>query len=247
MEKAFQIHGITEKYREKSRNGDHILYREIEQEGIVLALVADGVSNSPCDWLASRTACDTFYKTFFEGSSDSIDDRMCSGAEEANRALLYHDEVQKMLCAFAAVGWNIGSDRFSFLNIGDTRIYHTHDLIVEQITEDDADIIFLKRDGKMATDSHGHPLSRRVITNAFGASDCKIEIEQKVWFPGDILVLSSDGFYNSYGIIEDIRSAVLEQQNVRQALSGIWIENMEMFEDDASVVVMKRAKRSVIP
>ena len=47
MGKAFQIHGITEKYREKSRNGDHILYREIEQEGIVLALAADGVSNSP--------------------------------------------------------------------------------------------------------------------------------------------------------------------------------------------------------
>lgn len=197
MGKAFQIHGITEKYREKSRNGDHILYREIEQEGIVLALVADGVSNSPCDGLASRTACDTFYKTFFEGSSDSIDDRMCSAAEEANRALLYHDEVQKMLCAFAAVGWNIGSDRFSFLNIGDTKIYHAHDQSVEQITEDDAEFGFYHRNGELAT-KNGQPQSMRVITNALGARDCKIKVKQKDRFPGDKLVLASDGFYNSY-------------------------------------------------
>jgi hypothetical protein len=45
MPDSFQIHGITEKHQWKNLDGDHIRYRKLEGEAIVLALLAGGVRN----------------------------------------------------------------------------------------------------------------------------------------------------------------------------------------------------------
>ena len=240
MSDSYQIAGITEKFHEKDRNGDHILYQIVDAENLVVALLADGVSNSPCDWLSSRTACEKFMQEFLAQPMASLEERIFHAMQEAHYAVLNHDEHHGMLCAFAAVGWRIGEDAFHFINIGDTRIYHIRGEVLEQITEDEADVVFLRRGTKVAMDGFGQPLSRRVITNAVGSITCKITVQSGSWAKGDLLVLASDGFYNIYDIIDDVRVAVSQNSEMSRAVAKVWCRNMENFEDDNSAIVMKR-------
>jgi len=135
MSESFQIAGITEKFHEKDRNGDHILFQIVDAENLVIALLADGVSNSPCDWLSSKTVCDKFMQEFLAQPMAYLEERILHAMQEAHYAVLNHDEHHGMLCAFAAVVWHIGEAAFHFINIGDTRIYHVSGEGVEQITE----------------------------------------------------------------------------------------------------------------
>lgn len=240
MPDSFQIHGITEKHQEKSLNGDHILYQIVDAENLVVALLADGVSNSPCDWLSSRTACEKFMQEFLAQPMANLEERILHAMQEAHYAVLNHEKHHGMLCAIAAVVWNIGEETFHFINIGDTRIYHVNGESVGQITEDEADVVFLKRGTQIATDVSGHPLTRRVITNAVGSITCKISVQNGSWVKGDLLLLASDGFYNSYGIIDEIRIAVLQNTEMSRALVKVWGRVMENFEDDNSIIAMKR-------
>ena len=205
MTESFQIAGITEKFHEKDRNGDHILYQVVDAENLVVALLADGVSNSPCDWLSSRTACEKFMKEFLAQPMANLEERILHAMQEAHYAVLNHEEHHGMLCAFAAVVWRIGEDAFHYINIGDTRIYHISGEVSEQITEDEADVVFVRRGSKIAIDGFGQPLSRRAIINAVGSITCKITVQSGSWAKGDLLVLASDGFYNIYDIIDDVR------------------------------------------
>ncbi len=240
MTESFQIAGITEKFHEKDRNGDYILYQVVDAENLVVALLADGVSNSPCDWLSSRTACEKFMKEFLAQPMANLEERILHAMQEAHYAVLNHDEHHGMLCAFAAVVWHIGEAAFHFINIGDTRIYHIGGEVSEQITVDEAEVVFLRRGAKVAIDGFGQPLTRRVITNAVGSIICKISVQSGSWAKGDLLVLASDGFYNSYGIIDEIRIAVLQNTEMSRAVVKVWGRNMDNFEDDNSVIVLKR-------
>ncbi len=240
MSEIFQIAGITEKFCQKDRNGDYILYHVVDAENLVVVLLADGVSNSPCDWLSSRMACENFMQEFHAQPIASLEERIFHAMQEAHYAVLNHVEHHGMLCAFAAVVWRIGEDTVHYINIGDTRIYHIRGEVSEQITEDEADVVFLRRGTKIATDGSGHPLTRRVITNAVGSITCKITAQSGSWAKGDLLVLASDGFYNIYDIIEDVRMSVSQNAELSRAVVKVWGRNMDNFEDDNSVIVLKR-------
>ena len=240
MAETFQMAGITEKYQEKKRNGDYILYQVIEAENLVGALLADGVSNSPSDWLSSRTVCEKFMQEFHTAPMTSLEERIFHAMQEAHYAVLNHAPHHGMLCAFAAVVWRIGGNTFHYINIGDTRIYHVSGDDVDQITEDEADTVFLRRGSKIATDGSGHPFTRRVITNAVGSITCEISIQTCCWTKGDLLVLASDGFYNIYEIIDDVRVSVSQNTEMSRAVAKVCAINMDNFEDDNSFIVMKR-------
>jgi len=238
---SFEIFGITEKYqnKEQEQNGDHILYRVIPEEDLVVALLADGVSNSPCDFLSSKTACETFMQDFLVASKSDLEERILHAMREAHYAVLNHAAHHGMLCAFAAVVWRIGEDDFYFINIGDTRIYKVSGETSEQITEDEADTVFLRRGSKIATDGSGQILTRRVITNAVGSKMCRITVRKGVWQEGELIILASDGFYNIYEIIDEVRIKISENKTLSTALSKVWVNNMEGFEDDNSIIVLR--------
>jgi len=240
MSESFQIAGITEKCHEKDRNGDYILHQLIEAENLVVALLADGVSNSPYDWLSSRMACEYFMQEFLPQPMASLEDRILHAMQEAHYSVLNHEEHHGMLCAFAVVVWRIGEDAFHFINIGDTRIYHIGGEVSEQITVDEAEVVFLRRGTKVAIDGFGQPLTRRVISNAVGSTTCKISVQSGSWAQGELLVLASDVFYNIYDIIDDVRVAVSQNLEMSRAVTKVWGRNMDNFEDDNSVIVMKR-------
>ena len=236
---CFEIFGITEKHQEKKRNGDHILYQVIEAENLVVALLADGVSNSPCDYLSSRTACEKFMEEFLAVSMPDLETRIFHAMQEAHYAVLNHEEHHGMLCAFSAVVWRIGADSFHCLNFGDTRIDHISRENQEQITEDEADTVFLRREGRIAFDSLGQPLTRRVITNAVGSINCRIAVQKRSWHKGELLILASDGFYNIYDIIDEVRVKVSQNKTLPTALAKVWANNMDGFEDDNSIIVLR--------
>jgi len=237
---GFDIFGITEKHQEKKQNGDHIQYEVIEAENIVVALLADGVSNSPCDYLSSKTACEQFMHEFLNAPMQDLKERILHAMHEAHYAVLNHEEHHGMLCAFAAVVWRIGDDYFYFINIGDTRIYKVSGETPEQITEDEADTVFLRSGSKIATNALSQPLTRRVITNAVGSKTCRITVRKGSWQKGELLLLASDGFYDIYGIIDDVRIKILQYKTLSRALSQVWANNMDGFEDDNSVIVLRK-------
>jgi hypothetical protein len=60
----------------KEKNGDHLLLEDIKSEKILVAAVADGISNRPCDWLASELTCKKFIEFFLSFNSIPIKDRI---------------------------------------------------------------------------------------------------------------------------------------------------------------------------
>lgn len=64
--RTFEIfsHSATKTGKEKC--GDSYAAAELKENGLILLAAADGVSSAPCDWLASKTACEVVRRLFVE-------------------------------------------------------------------------------------------------------------------------------------------------------------------------------------
>jgi hypothetical protein len=61
-----EAYGASVIYFCKEKNGDHLLLQDLRDEKILVALVADGITNCPFDWWASDLACTKFLQSFVD-------------------------------------------------------------------------------------------------------------------------------------------------------------------------------------
>lgn len=104
----------------------------------------------------------------------------------------YHGMGSTLVCALLL------PDRYFTASIGDSRLYHLHDDILEQITEDHSLVEMLVLSGQITREeARTHP-QRNFITRAAGlALRAQIDIFERSWREGDVLLLCSDGLHGS--------------------------------------------------
>ncbi len=183
----------------RARNED--LFRVPKQEeSVPFVAVADGMGGHAGGSVASKL--------------------VITGLNEELRSIRGDDPVGVLLRAVSAVNMDVyrtGQDsadlsgmgstlvcallfptRFIAANVGDSRLYHFDGEKLDQVTVDHSLVEVLLQSGNITPEeARVHP-DRNIITRAMGLSArVEADIFDRVWNPGDILLLCSDGLSGS--------------------------------------------------
>lgn len=207
----------------RARNED--LFRVPKQEeSVPFVAVADGMGGHAGGSVASRL--------------------VITGMNEELRSIRGDDPVGVLLRAISAVNMDVyrtGQDsadlagmgstlvcallfptRFIAANVGDSRLYHFDGEKLDQVTVDHSLVEVLVQSGHITPEeARVHP-NRNIITRAMGLSArVEADVFDRVWNPGDILLLCSDGLSGS--VPHEEMQAVLASDGPLQELCDMLV------------------------
>ncbi len=235
---GWEAHGNSIMCFNKERNGDHFLLKDLKDKNILIAILADGISNRPCDWFASEIACSKFTDYFSENISTSIEKRIKESVWHANKALLSEmDKCQGLATTFSVVIWEYFKMNLHFVNIGDSRIFKISSGKILQLSIDDSII----SNRNVLTPSGRKDL--KSLTNYLGKEYPDIEIHQGILDEGELLLLASDGFYDARKSTFDRDMVGLSRSGELQGDFNKLISKYEILaHDDMTALVIRRDK-----
>lgn len=225
----------------KEKCGDSFAAEYLEEEKILLLIVADGVSSSPCDWRASELACETTV-TRFRACDGNIAARMKAAAEKAHNMVRQIDgRCAGSITSLTFVAWEIGSDEIYSINVGDSRIYIGQEDDIEQVTVDDVLPVLLKRNGEVVLNA-GVPVFMRGVTRSLGQMESlEFEVVTHQFRKTDILLLVSDGVTKNEAFTIELPS-IFNSPNVEDRLSHLVRESSSRNKDDATMIAVWRCE-----
>jgi len=241
-----EIAGKTVKKNNKSKNGDSFKYDIINNKIVVLA-VADGVSKSTCDWLASDIACDKFIEMCNLYSDDLFNEETLEKIINiVNTSIINSDEKCKgSTSVFSSVIWDIDKDFFYHINIGDSRIHKFSQNKLTQISIDDIkDEVYKDRSGKPVLIA-GAYVSVSPVTNTLGSQNIEIVVKKESIISGDSIILSSDGFYDCMPSFPQDIETVLNSVNMQKELNKIFKKYSTYQKDDTTVLFLRRTDTKI--
>ncbi|MDD2221068.1 MAG: Stp1/IreP family PP2C-type Ser/Thr phosphatase [Clostridia bacterium] len=231
--------GISETGLVRENNEDAICIDE--PKGFIA--VADGIGGHAFGEVASNLAIDRLREAVESASSeDSPIDILKEGFFAAND-LIYtkshnNDRLSGMGTTLTAA---LLTDKHIFLaHIGDCRAYLLTKAKLLRLTDDHSLAEELAREGKITeTAAQTHP-QKHILTRSLGQESLvEPDCSRISWKEGDILLISSDGFYNHLQESE-IRSAFCTQpvKDALQVLLNLCLQRGGY--DNISAVVAKR-------
>ena len=198
-----KIAGLTDRGRVRGNNEDAVC---VEQD-LGLMIVADGMGGHQSGEVASGMAIsaipDNFKQLVKAGSTGEIADKGLS--EETNRLAFCFKmanqlifEAAKRLPEVNGMGTTctaavIKDDRLSIAHVGDTRCYLIRHGELQQLTEDHSLAMEQVRHGLISKEEAAHT-NQNILTRSLGTqSEVRIDLDEHPLFPGDVLLLCSDG------------------------------------------------------
>ena len=108
-------------------------------------------------------------------------------------------------------------------NVGDSRMYQYHDKTLDAVTTDHSLVEQLVLAGAITKEeARVHP-QRNIITRAMGVSPrVDVDLFERVWTPGDILVICSDGLHGS--LEEEDMISVLSSGRSLESMCDVLIQ-----------------------
>jgi PPM family protein phosphatase len=237
----YQFHtfsySVTKSGKEKC--GDAFAVRKLDEENLIILAVADGVSSCPCDWLASKTACETVTAVFSE-TSGNIERRMKTATAKTNSAIRkVSGSCNGMMTSLSLAVWEIGTDKIYFLNVGDSRIYVGPETNPQQITVDDTVSDLVKIDGEVLLNA-GMPVFRHSVFRSLGQNDpLTFDVQTYKFSNRDLLILVSDGICKNEGFTSGLKD-ILCAGDFSEKLKYFVRSHSEKNKDDATLVVLWR-------
>ena len=223
---------------DKERNGDDQRIIRLEQEELCIAVISDGVSQQPCDWLASELVCTGFIQAFTANQEMTMEDRINNSLEKANMLLLEHEApCKKMAATLSACIIDEKTNQLYWLNIGDSRIYSVFNNRLSQLTTDDVKLY----SQSIQTSIGKKNIEQSQLTKCMGKSNLNPCIQQKEIKEGELILLASDGFYNARKASFQKKLIDFSQQEEFKIAFGNLASAFEiMRDDDLTVVAIKR-------
>ncbi len=226
----------------KDKCGDAFTVLEIKNENLVVLAVADGVSSCPCDWFASKIACDTVNEVFAE-SQENYTSRMINAAKQA------HLNIQEtagscrgMLTSLSLAVWDMEFDEVCVLNIGDSRIYLGPETDLRQITQDDTTSVLVKR-SSLVLFNDGMPVFMRGVTRSLGQREpLSYAIKIHDFAKNDVLILVSDGISKDELFTCELKQIFCEN-DLSDKLQQFVRNKSEKNKDDATLVILRRIEK----
>lgn len=197
-----QAWGITDKGVVRSQNQDSY-YLNLGKDGLVMAIVCDGMGGAKAGNVASTLAVDIASAYLEELTREELlsdpGGHLARAAELANEAV-YLRAVQDEDCRgmgttmVAAILWE---GTAYLLNIGDSRCYHLGEEGILKVTRDHSVVEDLVQRGELTPEeARSHP-QKNLITRALGAErEARTDLYQVTLKQGEFLLLCSDGLSN---------------------------------------------------
>ncbi|WP_243290239.1 Stp1/IreP family PP2C-type Ser/Thr phosphatase [Bacillus sp. FJAT-47783] len=218
------------------------------QDGQVLAIVADGMGGHRAGDVASRMTVEKLKHAWEKSSSLSTPNKAESWLKEqiemVNRELYEHakahDECQGMGTTIVAF---LSFETFATIShIGDSRCYLLNGSGFKQITEDHSLVNELLKSGQISKeDAEQHP-RKNILLRALG-TEPSVQIDMKTIGidPGDVIMLCSDGLSNKVSE-EELKEILSSHEPLEiRAEKLITRANVKGGEDNISVVLYEHA------
>ena len=220
----FTAGGKTDRGLVRANNEDRIFVNE----KLRLAAVADGMGGHASGETASKLALETLRDCFQKDQTADIcsdsaysetTNRLGAAVTAGNRVV--YEAAQKsadlkgMGTTIAAAAFT--GNRLSYAHVGDSRIYLVRSGSMEQLTEDHSVAGPRPDYDGMVSEEATQPDVNNILTRAVGIGpDVQPELGELTVFEGDILLLCTDGLYNTVPDAE-ILKLILRAGNVRAA------------------------------
>ncbi len=222
----------------KKKNGDFC--KTIDASDYVLALVADGISSTPCDWKASETACENLATYVAEHLTHDSDNKklLREALVQVNKDLLGEaGECDGLGTTICGVLWMKDSTLIRYFSLGDSRIYFYRENKLLQISHDDSQTSVSTKNLRPGD----QVFSRSLITNHLGRSNCQISIKEHSFEAGDGIVLATDGFIESTASFEAEITNSINQIDFEKPTTHLFEKNRIDQRDDATLALIRRA------
>lgn len=222
----------------KKKNGDYV--KTLDTSSYILALIADGITSTPCDWKASQTVCEKMAAYVEQRINHNTDltEILSNGLNEVNKDLLYEvGECDGLGTTLGGLLWMKDTDHAHYFWLGDSRVYFYQSGQLQQISIDDSEEFVSSKDILPGTGIR----SRSLITNSVGRVDFRINLTKHSFEAGSALVLATDGFMESTPSFNEKIIDCLNSNDFEKPLNDLFIQNRVDQRDDATAVMLRRA------
>ncbi|MDQ8733443.1 Stp1/IreP family PP2C-type Ser/Thr phosphatase [Paenibacillus sp. LHD-38] len=188
--------------------------------GVTLAIVADGMGGHQAGDVASQKAVDAF-RSMLEQSAAKADLSLQEGKMLIRQAISKANEAVFELASRNENYHNMGTTIVAALvkqdnaiigHVGDSRAYKIKEGVITQITNDHTLVNELVKSGQLSPEEAAHHPRRNVLTRAVGTdSHVDIEVQSVEWSPHDVLLLCSDGLSNMVSEQQMLQTVSTEQ------------------------------------
>jgi protein phosphatase len=178
-------------------------------QALNLFVVSDGMGGEAHGEIASAMAVETVVKTCMgeetaavtasaktePGWSDQTR-RLFNAAQLANKKIYESAEAnpeQQGMGATLTAAW-INEEKLSVVHVGDSRVYLLRSGLLQQLTSDHSLVAEQVRRGILTAAEAEHSELQSVLLRALGTQpEVEVDAEEHILFPGDILLLCTDG------------------------------------------------------
>lgn len=228
-------------------NEDYVFLSEPYPNGLMIAIVADGMGGHLAGEIASKTAVDAIYQVLSPLMTESLTiaqykDGLEQAIYQANAKVyqqsMLHDKYHGMGTTVVAA---IVSPQWLILgHIGDSRAYLLNGENIRQLTADHSLVNELLKNGQISEEEAiSHP-QKNILTRALGTEEnVKVDMDLIYWEREQTLILCTDGLTNHVSdekIIEIVNQNTLLQEMADHFLS---LANQTGGEDNISMIIMR--------
>ncbi len=251
---AENIFGITDTGRQRDNNEDAFIAQSILNGKLIAACVIDGVGGYEGGEVAAAIARETILHAL-KSSSDNLLHTMQEAFAAANERIYQQrvasDKNSSMACVATLAVVDIKNNKFSYVHVGDTRLYLFRDHSLIKITKDQSFVGFLEDSGRLPEqDAMKHP-KRNEINKALGFDQPAgfyndyIETGESPFLPGDTILLCSDGLTDMVGS-KEISAVLLKKTTLEQkGKELVAAANDAGGKDNITVVLVQNNKQPV--
>jgi serine/threonine protein phosphatase PrpC len=219
-----------------------------------LFVVSDGMGGEAHGEIASAMAVETVVKTCMGEATGTAaastethpewSDKtrlLLSAAHLANKKIYESAETnpqQQGMGATLTAAW-INEEKLSVVHVGDSRVYLLRSGVLQQLTSDHSLVAEQVRRGILTAAEAEHSELQSVLLRALGTQpEIEVDAEEHTLFPGDILLLCSDGLTRM--VAEQKISATLQSESDpgRAAENLVAQANENGGADNVTVVVV---------
>jgi protein phosphatase len=230
--------GLSDVGKKRSANEDAFFV----DAGARLGMVADGMGGHQ----AGEVASSTIAQVFREGASAPVGlappERLLRLVTEANARVVQKSqeksEYRGMGSTITALLFDDGA--FHVAQVGDSRAYLLRDGAVLQITEDHTLVQAQINMGVITREQARHSRLKHILTRSMGGhEEVQVDLRQGEARPGDLFLLSSDGFHGELqeGEIQDLLA--VQEPLDQKARNLIWFANDRDGSDNITVVLAR--------
>jgi serine/threonine protein phosphatase PrpC len=242
--------GLTDQGKVRNNNEDAVWV----DEDLGLMIVADGMGGHKAGEVASGLAVTTIRNNFKQlletHSNGEITDKHLSVETNslgfclrmANKMIFDAAELypQDSGMGTACTAGVIKENRLSLAHVGDTRCYLIRRGELDQLTEDHSLVAEQIKYGVISKDDEAARINQNILTRSLGTEpEVRVDLEEHPLFPGDVLLLCSDGLGKELTNAQVLQTAMETPEPEKLARRLIEMANAAGGRDNITVAVCR--------